>query len=298
MLGALWGLVGGGLIGVSDCVARVTTPRVSLGVVLLYVMGGSTLVLTLVLGWAGAWPEWHAYAWMASAISGLLNLVALGFLYKALARGPVAVASPTASSFAVLLVGLNILAGEPFDWRQVAAGAVVFLGIFMLTRPSRGLGEALAEHDAAWLRGTALLALGAAGSVSVRMFMAQEAAQAIGPVDALYLNRVFATTGILAVVGWQFGRRHRLTWPRGRTLGLVSMQMVLETAALGAFLAGSAGTGRVGAAIGFSAFPAATALTARIWLGERISARRVFWMAVVAAGVGLAVLFAPPPARQ
>lgn len=293
MIGILWGLLGGGLIGVSDCIARVTTARVSIGVLLLAVMAGSALVLTPVLALMGLWPAWHAYGWAAAAVSGALNLVALAFLYRALMRGPVAVASPTASSFTVLLVGLNILAGEPFDWRQVAAGLLVFLGIFMLARPARRGAEALSDYDGAWLRGTALLALGAAASVSIRMFLAQEARVALGTLEALYLTRVFAAIGAAAFLGWQISRGTRPVWPWGGTAWLVLVQMALETLALAAFLAGSAGTGRVGAAIGFSAFPAATAATAWLWLGERISPRRIFWMGVVAAGVAFAVLFAP-----
>ena len=293
MIGVVWGLLGGGLIGVSDCIARVTTARVSTGVLLLAVMGGSTLALTPVLAALGQWPAWHAYGWTAAAVSGVLNLVALGLLYQALVRGPIAVASPAASSFTVLLVGLNILAGEPFDWRQVGAALIVFLGIVMLARRARRGVEALTDYDSAHLRTTALFALGAAGAVSFRMFLAQEARVVLGTLEALYLTRLFAAIGAVALVGWQLSRRGRLAWPRGRMIWLVFWQMALETAALGAFLAGSAGTGRVGAAIGFSAFPAATALTARLWLGERISARRISWMGVVAAGVALAVLFAP-----
>ncbi|HUF56039.1 MAG TPA: EamA family transporter [Thermohalobaculum sp.] len=294
MIGIVWGLLGGVLIGVSDCIARVTTARVTIGVLLFAVMAGSVLVLTPVLAFWSIWPAWHAWGWGAAAVSGVLNLVGLAFIFKALMRGPIAVASPTASSFTVMLVGLNILAGEPYDWRQLAAALFVFLGIVMLARPERRGAEALADYDAAGLRTTALLALGAAGSVAIRMFLAQEARVALGTLEALYLTRVFAAVGAAAFIGWQASRGQRLAWPRGgATLGLVFVQMVLETLALGAFLAGSAGTGRVGAAIGFSAFPAATAATAWLWLGERISRRRVFWMAVVALGVALAVLFAP-----
>lgn len=294
MSGVVWGLVGAGLIGVSDCVARVTTPRVAIAMLLAFVMGGSTLALTVWLVFSGAWPEWHAYGWGVSFVSGLLNLVALGFLYKALARGPVAVASPAASSFTVLLVGLNILAGEPFDWRQIAAALVVFFGIAMLARRSRRAEQE--DYDAAWLRITALLGLAAAFAVSFRMFLAQEAAEAMGTLDALYLNRVFAFAGALGLLAWDGSRGSGLALPRGRTLGLVLVQTVLETAALGAFLTGSAGSGRVGAAIGFSAFAAVTALTAWIWLGDRVGPRRVFWMAVVATGVAVAVLYAPSAA--
>jgi drug/metabolite transporter (DMT)-like permease len=71
------------------------------------------------------------------------------------------------------------------------------------------------------------------------------------------------------------------------------VQATLETLALGSFLIGSVGAGRIGASIGFSSFAAVTALTAWIWLGEPIGWRRGFWMAVVAAGIGIAIAAVP-----
>ena len=47
MSGILLGLLGGGFIGVSDCVARFTAQRTSLSVLILYVMGISTVVMTV-----------------------------------------------------------------------------------------------------------------------------------------------------------------------------------------------------------------------------------------------------------
>jgi uncharacterized membrane protein len=111
MTGVVWGLLGATFIGVSDCVARVTAQRVSMALLLAAVMGTSTLAVG---GWIIAsddWPQWHAYGWAASAVSGFLNLLALFLLYSALVRGPVSVASPAASSFSVILVILNALAG-------------------------------------------------------------------------------------------------------------------------------------------------------------------------------------------
>lgn len=291
MIGILWGLAGAGLIGVSDCVARVTAQRVSLPILLLVIMGAGFLALGPILWAAGRLPEWHAYGWAAAVGSGLLNLVALAFLFLALARGPVTVASPTASSFTIMLVGINGLAGHAVAPLQAVAAMVVFGGIVMLARRGRG-GEAEAHHDAAWLRTTALLALGAALAVAVRMFLAQEAAEAIGELETVLLTRGFAVAGILLFI---VARRRSapLVWPDRRTLPLVLLQAALEILALGAFLFGSAGEGRVGAAIGFSVFPAVTALTAWIWLGEPIGLRRAIWMGVVAGGVGLGILAAP-----
>lgn len=291
MTGIFWGLIGAVLIGVSDCVARVTAQRVTMPLLLFLIMSTSLASLLLWITVVGDWPEWHLYAWAVSAASGLLNLVALGFLYRALARGPVTVASPAASSFAVILVALNALAGEPYSIGQIGAGMVVFLGVIMLARTDPG-GEHRAEYDAKWLRLTALFALGCAVSVAVRMFLAQEANIHLGPLHAVMLNRVFAVAGIVVVLGWWMWRARELSWPNGSTWYLVGLQAVLEMAALGTFLLGSA-QGRISATIGFAAFSAITALTAWVWLKEPIGKHRAIWMAVVALGVTFAVILAP-----
>lgn len=291
MSGVVWGLVGAVLIGVSDCVARVTAQRVTMPLLLFLIMSTSLVTLVLWMVATGDWPEWHAYAWAASAASGFLNLIALVFLYRALARGPVTVASPTASSFAVILVAINALAGQPYAIGQIGAGMLVFLGVVMLAR-ANPKGEDKAEYDAAWLRVTALYALACAVSIALRMYLAQEAESHVGALHALALNRLFAVLGIVLVLGWWLWRRAALAWPQGVIWRLVGVQAVLEMAALGVFLVGS-NTDRIGATIGFAAFSAVTALTAWVWLKEPIGARRGVWMGVVAVGVSLAVLLAP-----
>lgn len=288
MSGIVWGLCGALLIGGSDCIARVTSRQVSISILFLIIMGLSLIVLTLWLTATANWPPWHPMAWAASAVSGLLNLLALYFLYRALARGPVAVASPAASTFTVLLVGLNILAGEAWSGMQLVAMLVVFLGVGMLARPSAA--DASVDHyDAKWLQITAAFGLAAAASVSLRMFLAQEASSELGALHALYLNRVFALSGAIVLVLFTVLREQQLKWPRGSMRKLVILQALLETGALGAFLIGSADGGRIAATIGFSAFAAATAIFAWIWLGERIGWQRGCWIIVVGAGVLLAV---------
>lgn len=286
MSGLVWGLCGATLIGVSDCVARVTASRISLSVLIAFIMIPPFAVMTVWFTASGGWPAWNAWGWGASAGSGLLNVVVLALLFRALVRGPVTVASPATSSFTVMLVGLNVLAGHPYHWLHGVAALTVFGGVAMLAQPERAGKE---RYDRAWLRVTALLGLGAAVSVALRMFLAQEAGAALGTVPAVYLNRAFALAGALSFMALERQRRP-LAWPRGTTWPLVFFQAVLETVALGLFLTGSAGGERVGAAIGFSCFAAVTAVTARIWLGDRIGFRRLCWMAVVAAGVAVAAL--------
>jgi drug/metabolite transporter (DMT)-like permease len=281
---ALWGLAGAASIGTSDAAARWTTPRASLGALFVTVMGVSTCALAGWLALTDGWPRWDAYAWIASALSGGLNLVALGFLYTALARGPVSVASPAASSFVALLVLLNALAGAPISAAQALAAPLLLLGVIMLARPDR---SDAGRYDAAHLRGTALLGLACAGSVSLRMFLAQEAAVGLDPLPALFLNRVFATLAALIWIAAELSRR-RLRFPAPSVLPAVLMQAVLETVALFAFLTGSAGEGRVAATIGFAAFPAFTAIAAWVAYRDPIGWRRAGWMALVITAAALA----------
>lgn len=289
MIGILWGLLGATFIGVSDCVARVTAKQVSMNLLLAAVMGLSTVALTVWMFITGAWPQWHAYAWTASALSGGLNLLALGLLYTALVRGPVSVASSATSSFSVMLVAVNALAGAPFVWQQGAAIGLVFIGIVMLARRGRSEGD----FDAGHLRITALLGLAAAAVVAARMFLAQEAGDILGAMQSLYLNRAFALVGVVVLLFVDVTRGRKQAWPRGAMVWLVLIQAALETLALGSFLIGSAGDGRIGASIGFSSFAAISAITAWIWLGEPIGWRRGFWMLVVASGIAVAILFSP-----
>lgn len=291
-MGVFWGLAGAILIGASDCIARVTSRRVPSCLLIGAIMLLSTLVITGWLAVTGDWPAWHAYGWLASAVSGTLNLLVLFLLYKALARGPVSVASPSASVFSVILVMLNALSGEPWSAWQAVAIVLVFAGIFMLSRRTDATGVDRHYSDQ-WLRVTAAYGLAAAFAVSLRMFLAQEAGDTLGPVEALFLNRFFALLGctIWSVIWFVRGGRWRIE--KSTTLYLVLAQAVFETLAFSAFLIGSAVGGRIAAAIGFSAFAAATTFFARVWLKEEIGLQRIIWICVIASGVLLAILGTP-----
>ncbi len=292
MAGVLWGLLGAVLIGTSDCIARVTSARVTVSVLISYIMALSVVVLLVWMLVSAQWPAWHWRGWLLSLISGVLNIVVLVLLYKALLRGPVAVASPAASTFAVLLVGFNVAAGEPWAWPQIVSVAIVVVGVLMLARRSEAVDQGT-HYDAAWLKITAALGVAAALSIATRMFLAQEASAILGPIEALFLNRLFALlTGAVWIL-WQLNQGAVFALPQGRTQGLVALQAVLETAAFCAFLIGSASGGRVGAAIGFAAFAAAATIMARLWLREKIGGYRSVWIAVIATGVLMAVLGAP-----
>jgi drug/metabolite transporter (DMT)-like permease len=198
----------------------------------------------------------------------------------------VSVASPAASSFVALLVLLKAAAGEPISAAQTLAAPLALIGVVMLARPDRSDSG---RYDAAHLRATALLGLACAGSVSLRMFLAQEAAAGLDPLPALFLNRVFATLAAVAWIATELSRR-RLRLPGRAVTPAVLLQAFLETLALFAFLSGSAGEGRIAATIGFAAFPAFTALAALLAYGDPIGWRRTFWMGLTIGAAALAAV--------
>lgn len=287
MIAVLWGFLAAVLVGTSDAIARKTAQHSDLNVLTLLVMLISTAGMSVWFITTGDWPQWDQQAWLASAVSGALNLVVLYLLYLALRRGPVSVASPAASTFTIMLVGWNALAGEPWSYWQLIAVVIVFLGVAMLARRTStpGIDDA---YDATWIRTTALFGLAAAAAVSVRMFLAQDASVVLGPASALYLNRIFALIASLLVVTFLIIKTGHIRWPNRNIVKLIGLQAILEASALGVFLLGSAGGGRIGASIGFSAFAAVTAIVASVWLGERIGRRRAFWIVVIVAGLMLA----------
>ncbi len=294
MIGLTLGLVGAVLIGASDCIARVTTQRVPNSVLILAIMAISTTILTVWLVITNDFPPFHLWAWAASAISGALNVVALYLLYLALGRGPVAVASPAASTFAVILVVMNALSGEQWTGLQMLATVIVFGGVAMLSRQTPGQTQTR-EYTTQWLQKTALLGLGAALAIALRMFLAQEATSELGALHGLYLNRLSAMVACLILLTVQLVLTQPLKIPRdGKTLGLVLAQSLLEMSALGVFLAGSFYGGRISAGIGYSAFAAATVIIARIFLGEVIGWWRALWISAIGLGVVLAIVGSPP----
>lgn len=285
MIGLIWGLLGALFIGVSDGLARKTTQTVPILVLILIIMGLTTIGMSGYYAVNGDWPKWHAYGWFASAMSGLLNLIALAFLYKALHRGPVAVASPSASSFTVMLVVINALMGHPFHLGHLAAVSLVFIGVVMLTQPDKNNSQ---DYSGEWLRVTAYFGLGAAATISIRFFLAQEAGDILGSMHALYLNRAFAGLFTLIALIYVIARQGFPNLPSGSIWFLVLIQAILESLALWAFLTGSTEGGRIAATIGFAAFAAISTLAAWVFYGEKVPAKRWVWIAVIAAGIAIA----------
>ncbi len=287
-MGALWGLLAAGLIGCADSASRVTARRMPIPHLVLFTTWLALPLGILLFGLPDVASGPSRFLVALSVFGGFLHVGVLVLLFRALARGPVSVAVAGTAASVVFLITWNVLAGEPWTYLQLVAGLGVFLGVAMATRPEKGQLEVYPTRH---LQITALLGLCAGFVSSIRLFLVQEASTDIGAADAMVAMRFGAAAAILPVVLIPLrGRVVGIRIPRGGIGLLVILQVLLETFAILALLHGSVVAGRIGAAVGFSALPAASTIVARVFLGDAIGRRRGWWILFVVASVALATI--------
>jgi len=291
-MGVIFGLIGAVFIGFSDTIARVTSQKISLIILITYIMFISFILTSIWLLISWDWPRWEFYSWSVAIVSGVLNIIVVALLYKALSRGPVYVASPATSSFLVILILFNVLNGQPFTFFQLIAGIFVFIGILMLSFPDMKDSN-LTKYSSNYLRVTAFLGIASGFTIALRFFLAQESLSSLTAFHSLYLNRVSALIVILFILLIYIIKNNKYNLPNGKYLILIIIQAVFENLALVSFLFGSKGDGRIGSTIGFSAFAVVTTATAWIWLGEKVPFKKVIWIVIISLSLLVSIVYGP-----
>ncbi|MDC0073499.1 DMT family transporter [Alphaproteobacteria bacterium] len=291
-MGVIFGLIGAIFIGFSDTIARVTSQKISLIILITYIMFISFILTSIWLLISWDWPRWEFYSWSVAIVSGVLNIIVVALLYKALSRGPVYVASPATSSFLVILILFNVLNGQPFTFFQLIAGIFVFIGILMLSLPDMKDFN-LTKYSSNYLRVTAFLGIASGFTIALRFFLAQESLSSLTAFHSLYLNRVSALIVILFILLIYIIKNNKYNLPNGKYLILIIIQAVFENLALVSFLFGSKGDGRIGSTIGFSAFAIVTTATAWIWLGEKVPFKKVIWIVIISLSLLVSIVYGP-----
>lgn len=295
--GLLFGLLGAVLIGFSDAITRVTGRRLSILLLttLLFLISCAPLIVMMAL--TDGWPPLDAELWGVAALSGFFNAVGLALLFIAIARGPLAVASPAASAFSVILIGLNILDGAPFRLGHGVGAALMTAAILVLAAPDRRRPAARSPAGGAGV--TAAIGLAAAGFIALRMFTAQEIAEPMGELGATFSTRLVAglCAGTALLVWRASGKRFTPAPLEGlRRVPpiwiLVGVQAALEATALTMFLIGGAGAegDRIASAIGYSAFAAFSPLIAWALWSEEVTRRQALCIALAILGAAATAL--------
>jgi len=271
--------------GVADFLARYSTQRLGVQRALLIALLTGTTLLSSWLWWRGT--SLHelepALGWLM--LSGALSYAMLAFLYAALARGPIGVASPVVAMHPALVLLLLVLQGsrpQPLEWCGLAITLLGGLGLATQIDPvgeAQGLGRSGARR-------TALLAGLCAVTLSFQILSVQQAARVSDPVTAAWGTRAFAL--LPAALVWGFGVVRRTetapaTDRNGYVLSL--LQGVLEVTAVLSLALGSAEPSRTIVPVIGSAFSAVTVLLARVILKEVMTGRQWISILVLMAGI-------------
>ncbi|MFO0996598.1 MAG: EamA family transporter [Alphaproteobacteria bacterium] len=268
-------------LGSADFAGRFSTRALGAPSAWLGTLVAGTIVLTVWIAATDAPLAWNVDGLPYAAANGIATTVMTLLLYMALARGPVSVAAPIVGSHPVLVVAFWVLLGARPSAIQWLAMAVTILGAVIVARSVEGQAEASNRSS---LRITIGLACASCLAYAVLVIGGQAAAPHYGPLETLWLGRLFSIASVLAV--FAFARRSPTMplrwWP------FLGAQGLLDASGYLALFAGSTGEGQAIAAVAGSGFGAVTVLLARVILKERMGLLQ--WLGIVLVFAGVAVL--------
>lgn len=283
MNAALWGMITALSWGLADFAARFTGRALGqvqalTGVLLV----GAVVYLLLAANDLGVILD-DDRAWHFLLLSGLGIMAATLLLYTGLGRGPVSIVSPIVSSYPALNLVIAVFLGarpSPIQWTALI---VVMLGVLIVAACAR-VFEEHEGYSPDHIRKTLWISLGAACCFTLGIMTGQEAGAFYGEVATLAISRsigVFACLGLLIVLRRGFAGPV-VFWP------LVLVQGALDGVAYLCLLMGGRGTDGVITVTVASGFAVVTALLARVFLEEPVTAKQ--WIGIFLVACGAAVL--------
>lgn len=276
----LWGLAAALGWGTADFLARFTGTALGYRSALLGMLGTSAVVFTVIF-WLGGLPlELDPSGLWLLVVSGLGTMFGTLLLYRGLARGPVAVVAPIVGAYPALNVVLGLVRGlqpSPADW--IAMG-IVIAGVagVALTAPQDGGRSAYSREH---IRGSVLIALGAAVTFALTMTSFQDAMAVYGELQTVWLVRWISLAAIALVMAASRDAP-RISF---RYLPVLLAQGALDGAAYLALLLGSQGDGATIVIVVSSTFAAVTVVLARAILKEAMSLTQWGAIALILGGV-------------
>ena len=269
--------------GVADLLAGVWTRRVPVRVVLAYSKVAGFVAVALLAAVVGTRMPGDSRLWWA-ALAGVAGVPAMGLLYLAIRRGPLAVVAPVAAGAALVPVVWDLAHGARLSVAAVIGAGAALLGITLASLPPGGMGR-LRDLRTLPYAGLAALLLGA-------YFVLLHEAGTVDPLWATVVARASgAVTALLVLaVPVRSGEAAAATFPRTAAFALAGISLigVLDAGADRAFATASLIGGLGPAAVLSSLYPAVTVLLGIVLLRERV--RGLHAVGVVAALAGAALL--------
>lgn len=284
---ALWGAVTAATWGGGDFIARFTGRAMGPVVALFGMLTISGLVLTLFVWRDIGDIAWHPTGGPLVLLTGVGITAATLLLYWGMARGPVAVVAPIASSYPAFALVLVFVLGTRPSALQWAAMVVVVAGVAVVAWASGGPAggaENTGEYAPAHIRKSAWIALGASFGLAVAAISAQGAATVYGELQTIWMARWIGVACLLLLLA----KSGRAPCPPIRWLPLLAFQALLDTTAYVALVLPAGKPGAEIAVVVASGFGAVTVLLARIVLKERMT--RTQWAAIAVIVGGVATL--------
>jgi drug/metabolite transporter (DMT)-like permease len=273
--------------GVSDFLGGLSTRSIPVYRVLLVSQpAGLLLILLAALLWGRGLPAGSS-AWLAAG-AGVASIVALGFLYAAMAKGSMIVVAPLASTGAVIPVVLGIVRGEPLSAAEIAGIALAATGTAAATwQPGS------ATRKPAALAGAVLALASAAGTgASFTLLSYASEGNPLGAVAVLRLTSCAVAVAVFASRRRQVRRDERAAaGPAGaaaRTYLALAGIGVTDAIAEFCFAAASSGGGQLSIVSALAAmYPAVTVILAATILRERTHPIQALGAAGAVTGVVL-----------
>jgi len=270
--------------GLADLLAGVWARRLPVRLVLAQSKAAGFAAAVLVVGAAGTAVPRDPRLWWA-ALAGVVGVPAMGLLYLAIRRGPLAVVAPVAAGAALVPVLWDAVRGARLGAVAGLGVTAALVGITLASLPSRADGRRTG------IRAAMPYAILAALGLGLYFVLLHEA----GAADPLWATVVARGAGALAavlVLAVPAGAPPAPGLRRGMPLALVvtgvSLIGVLDAAADAAFTTAAATGGLGHAAVLSSLYPAVTVVLGVVLLRERV--RGVQAVGVVSALAGAARL--------
>ena len=281
----LFGLASAFGFGVGDLCARTAGRHVGTFRAMFY--GGLQGLFVLSL-WIGidhrSWPLTASLlAWGAAVLAGCLNLAATFALFRAFAKGKLALVAPVVASYGAVTVVLSLISGESVTAVRAVGVVCTVLGVVFAcavpthetTEQREGTGPRLAPG-----LGAALLAAGGYGTTFWVL-----GTYAIPQLGSLVPVWIYYATEVAALVLIALPRGISLRMPARNQMPVVIGNGLCIAVAYVLFALGL-GSGSVAIVTVLSSLSSAvTVLGAALFLGERLVARQ--WAGAVAILIGL-----------
>lgn len=280
MLAVMLGVCAALCWSVHDLIARALAARVGAFRMASFVIIAGGLLLSFYIFWDGRiWSsDWNGIK--SGLILGLVYGFGVGGLFKAFSLGPISLVGPITAGYPVLAVLWNVFMGLEPSWLQWACVAATLLGAVIVAR-SGTVDGGINAVEPGKMPVLLLFAVIAVLGYSSSIILGQQAALAVGEVEATWISRATALVTIapFLISEQKVPPLKPIHWFGITVMGVLDVLGVIAVNASGHL------PGKEFAGVGISAYGAGATVLAMIFLKEKVSPGQWLGIALIVGGV-------------